>query len=143
LELVLRINVAFIAYLFLKVNVQVQPCFFNRRTEFVCAITSRIWHYTIVPLGMLFGSVIMTWIWFWIFDWTREYQQSIPQEPIKYNSLDSFDFKYMFGRIVFYDVFDGLKSTVGVMTAGPASFVTRVKHLAIENGNQVYCESFL
>jgi hypothetical protein len=125
------------------VNINVAPCFWNRKTEFECAITSRIWHYTIVSVAMIVGSIALTWIWFFLFDWTREQYKQTPKSSSQYTSLDSFTFTYKSGRIQLSDELNGLKPTVGVMTAGPSDFVAKVKHISIEKGLEVYCESFI
>jgi hypothetical protein len=137
-------NVAFIAYLFLKVFVTVQPCFWNRKTEFQCAILSRVWHYTIVSIVMFVGGIALTWAWFWTFDWLQG-ERSLP-EPSKQRSrstIADLAFQIKEGRMSIHDQITQMASGDGIMVSGPKQMVQETRKLGIARNVIVYCESFV
>jgi hypothetical protein len=118
-------------------------CVLNSTTEFGCAIFTRVWHYGIVSVAMVLGSITMTWIWFFVFDWTRERRIANPKPLSRYTSLESFDFTFQTGRIALEEEFRYLDPKVGIITSGSYDFVANVKEFAIEKGHDIYYETFL
>jgi hypothetical protein len=138
------IDVALIAYIFLKVFVTVQPCFWNRKTEFQCAILSRIWHYSIVSIVMFVGGIALTWAWFWTFDWLqgqRSYPELTkkPSKPIN----GELGFQIKEGRLNILEQLRQLSAGDGVMVSGPKQLVLDTKKAGITRNITVYCESFV